>query len=174
MVELMVVVIIIGILASVAIPKYLRSVENGKADSGVAQLKMVGAANRMYAIDHGGNYVTGAQITTACNPPTVCQAGAGGAYPACDLVACKYLPTNDYTNMSYQIAAAGNLTSPSVCPLGVPGGALVACVLRNPTQSPSTPYSGWGYTMDVNGTVTCYNGGTAGCGGANGPPATAQ
>jgi type II secretory pathway pseudopilin PulG len=169
MVELMVVVIIIGILAAVAIPKYLRSVENGKADAAVAQLKMVGAANRMYAIDHNGYYVTGGAVvnSAACSNtcPTTC--------PVSDLVGCKYLPSSSYATMSYQIAAAGSGSNAgSTCPLGVTGNALVACVLR--AAGPAAPYNDWGYTMDVNGTVLCYDGATVGCGGTNGPPAPAQ
>ena len=173
LVELMVVVMIVGILAALAIPKYLKSVEMTKADSGAAQLKMVGAAARMYAIDHSGNYATGAQITTTCNSAT-CTAGKGGSYPACDLVACKYLPFNDYSNMAWQVATAGNGTSPGSCPLTGAGSAtnLVACAVRG--SAASAPYNSWGYTMDVNGVVTCYPSGTTTCSDASDPPLPSQ
>jgi hypothetical protein len=53
------------------------------------------------------------------------------------------------------------------------GGSLVACVKRNAAQNPSAAYSGWGYSMDVNGVVTCYNGAGIGCDGS-GPPSPPQ
>jgi type IV pilus assembly protein PilE len=171
MVELLVVVIIVGILAAVAIPKYTRSVENGKADSAVAMMKMVGTANRMYSIDHSGNYVTGAQIVSgspACSATT--------PYPATDLVGCKYLPISDYSNLPFQIAACGNGTpnAPNgggTCPLGLAGANLVACAKRT---GGSGIYANWGYTMDVAGVVTCYPSGTTACSGADDPPKPAQ
>jgi Tfp pilus assembly protein PilE len=167
MVELMVVVIIVGIMAAVAIPKYLKSVEMSKADSGSSQMKMVGAANRMYAIDHSGLYVSGI-INTACNTWNGGTCKGDGSSP-CDLVACKYLPANDYTNMAYQVAAGAN----AACALGG-GGGTVACALRNSSQSPSAPYNAWGYTMDVNGVVYCLPSGTNGCTGASDPPMPSQ
>jgi type II secretory pathway pseudopilin PulG len=160
MIELMVVVIIIGILAAFAIPQYLTSVENSKASSGSSLLKMVGAANRMYAIDHSGLYVSGI-IATSCGADTTCK---GDASTPCELIACKYLPSQDYDNMSYQVAAAGNGTSPGACLLGISGSGsnLVACALRatsgTSATAPGSAYCGWGYTMDVNGTVTPYGG----------------
>ena len=176
MVELMVVVVIIGILASVAMPKYMRSVENGKADSAVATLKMVGSANRMFAIDHGGNYVIGGNVsnsgTCSCNPPGPCT------YAVADLVGCKYLPASDYNNAgsAYNIAACG-LGTPNApngggtCPLGLAGNNLTACAKRN---GGSGIYASWGYTIDTQGTVLCYPSGTTACTTANDPPAPAQ
>ncbi|MBI5239505.1 MAG: prepilin-type N-terminal cleavage/methylation domain-containing protein [Elusimicrobia bacterium] len=170
LVELLVVVLIVGILAAVAIPKYTRSVENGKADAAVAQMRMVGTANRMYAIDHSGNYVTGAELASGSQ---TCSCDTACTYVAADLVGCKYLPINTYGSMAYRIAPAGNGVNPAACPMGAPAGAnLIACALRRAPAN--VPYDDWGYTMDVNGTITCYDGGTSGCGGTNGPPAPAQ
>lgn len=171
LVELIVVCVIIGILSAVAIPKYLKSVENSRADAGVAQLKMVGAASRMFSLDHSGTYVTGATLDSSCNTGA-CSCDTTCTYTACDLVRCKYLPANDYAKLTYQVAAAGSGTGPSTCPLGLAGSALVACVLRAPGAS--SPYSGWGYTMDVNGVVTCYPSGTTACSGSTDPPVPAN
>ncbi|MDD5629057.1 MAG: prepilin-type N-terminal cleavage/methylation domain-containing protein [Elusimicrobia bacterium] len=171
LVELIVVCVIIGILSAVAIPKYLKSVENSRADAGMAQLKMVGAAARMFALDHSGTYISGGALSDSCNSGT-CSCDTTCTWTACDLVRCKYLPANNYNSMPYQIAAAGNATNPSTCPLGLSGSALVACIKRR--SGASTPYSGWGYTMDVNGVVTCYPSGTTACSGATDPPMPLQ
>lgn len=170
LVELLIVVVIIGILSAIAIPRYLKSVESGKADAAVAVLRMVGTANRMYAIDHSGNYVTTGNLTSGS---AACSCTPGPCtYAASDLIGCKYLPISDYGTMSYQVQAVGSGASPSSCTLGPPGANLIACAKR---RSPAdSPYVNWGYTMDVNGTVTCYNGAAAGCGGLNSPPAPAQ
>jgi type II secretory pathway pseudopilin PulG len=164
MVELMVVVIIIGILAAMGIPQYLKSVEMSKADSGSSLMKMVGAANRMYSIDHAGAYVSG-PLTTGCDPNGACPGGGTG----CDLVACKYLPSNSYgtspsfSDVSWAVAAAGNAAGGGgACPLAVPGGSvpgggnLVACAMRG--SGASGTYAAWGYAMDVNGVITSFNG----------------
>jgi prepilin-type N-terminal cleavage/methylation domain-containing protein len=169
MVELLVVVVIVGILAAVAIPKYTRSVENGKADAAVSQLKMIGTANRMYSIDHSGYYVTGGALVSGS---AACSATCPPTCPVTDLVGCKYLPINDYGTMAYQIAACGSGINAGTCPLGLAGGNLIACAKRRAPAN--APYNGWGYTMDVNGVVLCHNSSGTGCGGADQPPAPAQ
>lgn len=176
LVELMVVVVIVGILSAVAIPRYLRSVENGKADAAASVLRMVGTANRMFSIDHSGNYVNTGTLgsgSAACScTPGPCT------YAASDLIGCKYLPISEYGTMSYQVQAVGSGSSPSSCTLGPPGAALLACVRRRAPAS--SPYINWGYTMDVNGAVLCCNGAACAtlasgtCGTGDYPPASMQ
>src|SRR5438105_2283421 len=87
LVELLVVVLLVGILAAFAVPQYMKSLENTKADDGSALMNMVGTVNRMYAMDHNGIYTSGA-ITTACTLASVTCPAAGGVADPCNLASC--------------------------------------------------------------------------------------
>jgi prepilin-type N-terminal cleavage/methylation domain-containing protein len=67
LVELMIVVIIVGILAAVAIPMYQGATERAKASEAVAALGTIRGAMRVYYAEHGtyvnANFVTDAQVT---------------------------------------------------------------------------------------------------------------
>lgn len=67
LVELMIVVIIVGILAAVAIPMYQGATERAKASEAVAALGTIRGAMRVYYAEHGtyvnANFVTGNQVT---------------------------------------------------------------------------------------------------------------
>ncbi|HAM36829.1 MAG TPA: hypothetical protein DEB40_13455 [Elusimicrobia bacterium] len=157
LIELMVVVILIGVLAAVAVPKYLRSLENGKADAAVGILNMVATTNRMYAIDHGDTYTSGA-ITNSCN-----SSGCGWSSSPCNLIGCNYLAKDDWDAKAWTVRA-DNPNSPSACG---GGGRWVACTSR---AGGNAPYASWGYAMDDTGTIYCRPSGTSACSGANDPP----
>src|SRR4051794_24336707 len=95
--ELVVVILIIGILAAFAVPQYMKSLENNKADDAAALINMVATTNRMYALDHGGSYVSGT-LTNACNNDTNCPDNTS---PQCSLIACKYLAPTDWSSKPY-------------------------------------------------------------------------
>ncbi len=67
LVELMIVVIIVGILAAVAIPMYQGATERAKASEAVAALGTIRGAMRVYYAEHGtyanGSFTDGADIT---------------------------------------------------------------------------------------------------------------
>jgi Tfp pilus assembly protein PilE len=52
LVELIVVVCITGVLASMAVPSFRRAVEQAKADQAAATLRTIWAAQRFYRLDH--------------------------------------------------------------------------------------------------------------------------
>jgi prepilin-type N-terminal cleavage/methylation domain-containing protein len=91
LVELLVTILIIGILAAVAVPQYLRTVEGGKADDAVAMTNMIGTTNKMFALDHNGSYVNG-QLTNGC--AIACDMGQ--LPNPCLLIACRYLADQDW------------------------------------------------------------------------------
>jgi len=151
LIELLVVVLIIGILASASVPSYLKSVEVAKADDAVALVNMIGTTNKMFALDHSNQYVTGNFPTT---PNTGCS---GVACPtaapynnACYLVACKYLADQNFGSKPYTFTAC----SPSGGACGTSGGSAATAGARN--KSVTAPYSGWGYAQDASGVITGY------------------
>ena len=157
LIELIVVVMIIGILTALAIPQYLKSVENSKADDAVSMLKMVGTSNRMYALDNNGTFTQGT-ITTSCGTVAACS-GSGGANSSCNLISCKYLAMQGWNLKPYSVIASnGGAAAGTTCGglSGLSSSQWVACVQRVTGASPGTgiaPYSAWGYALDVNGYI---------------------
>jgi prepilin-type N-terminal cleavage/methylation domain-containing protein len=56
LIELIIVVIIIGILAAIAIPQYLKAVERARVGKAKSMLGMIMQAEKMYAAKNSGNY----------------------------------------------------------------------------------------------------------------------
>lgn len=147
LIELVVVVLIISILASIAVPSYLKTVEVGKADAAVATMSAVAHSNRMFALDHASTYVTGSFPANGSCGSTLCP--ASGPYgDACYLVACKYMADEDWGAKPYQIAAAGNPTATASCSIAGGGTNVVACAKRKDGS-----YSAWWYAVGKDGIV---------------------
>lgn len=147
LIELVVVSLIIGILASLAVPHYLKTVEVTKAENSLGTGHLIGNAYRMYRADNPlpADALVG-QITNACN-----NTGAGVCRPVdltgCRLVRCNYVARQDWNAAAYNYFV---------------GGANAANISRKVGASPGTntaPYNGWGYTFDMAG--TCSNVGGA-------------
>ena len=153
LIELVVVVLIIGILASFGIPQYLKTVETSKADDAVSIINMIGTTNKMFALDHGGNYAYG-QLTAACGSaacPTVAPYSN-----ACALVWCKYLADQDWATRPYDYAACNGAVSASCSTAagGVGAGFQVSAAKRKATSS--APYNTWAFGMLTTGVITAY------------------
>lgn len=142
LVELLVVIVIIGVMAAYGVPRYLKSVENGKAQTAASTMIMIGTSNRMYALDHNNAYLNGT-LNNACNAAACNTASAS----VCNLIACKYMATDEWDSKDYSFT-------------GLSGGFIATAQRR------SGLYSSWGYRMATDGTVTCV----PYCGGADGPP----
>ena len=172
LIELVVTVLLIGILTSIAVPQYLRTVEVGKADDAAATVNMIATTNKMFALDHNGSYTTGSFPTnppnataTSCasvSSPVACgdgpmQAALGTALAPvpdpCYLVACKYMADQDWSDKPYVYTAGNGAVAPFT----------TGSALRGP--SATGPYVGWGYVVDVNGKISTNAGSTT-------PPAT--
>ena len=166
LIELIVVVLLIGILTSIAVPQYLNTVETGKADDAVATVNMIGTTNKMFALDHGGAYVYGPFPTAtggsgSCGgaaTPVVCKdtnmtTGLAGTPSkvsgACYLVACKYLADQDWGDKPYTYNACE--------PVAGGGGTNCAPSLTAATgrlTPASSPYNTWVYTVTQAGVIS--------------------
>ena len=103
LVEIMIVVAIIGLLAAVAIPNFVRARERAQTNACIANLKQMDGAKTLYALDSGlttGDAVTmGNLVTDYIKTTPVCPAGgtytlnAVGTNPSCDAAASHTLPS---------------------------------------------------------------------------------
>jgi len=145
--EMLVVVLIIGILAAVAVPQYMKSVETTKADDAVALVNMIGTTNKMFALDHSNTYVTGTFPTTANTGCGTVACPTSGFTNACALVWCKYLADQNFGSKPYFLYACDPTTGS--CATGGAGKTAGA-------QRKSGAYSLWGYAVDGAGVITGY------------------
>jgi prepilin-type N-terminal cleavage/methylation domain-containing protein len=161
--ELLVVVLIVGVLAAVAIPQYAKTLEDAKADDAAAIVKMIGTTNRMFQLDNE-QYVSGL-FSGDCsgNCPTPISSSPG----VCVLIQCRYLAQQDFSNKGYTFRAIAG--GAQTCSLGTRSPAkplttakFVACAKRCSGAPPctNTPrYQSWGYAMDDTGVLHAYGDG---------------
>jgi len=151
LIELLVVVLIIGILAAVSVPSYLKSVETTKADDAVALVNMIGTTNKMFALDHGNAYVTGTFPTAA---DTGCGAAACPSVApftsACTLVWCKYLSDQNFGSKPFFFYAC----DPAAGACGASGGSNATAGAKRKAGT----YAAWGYAQSGSGVITNYGG----------------
>lgn len=136
LIEMMVVVLIIGILAAISLPYYLKTVEASKATDALGVVHMLGNAYRMFQVDNPGVVLSGTLTPTAA-----CNAGACSTADtsACRLVRCNYVAAQDWDGASYTYTI---------------GGRFAAGARRRNGASPGTTnatYTGWGYNVDFSG-----------------------
>lgn len=137
LIELVVVVVIIGILTSIGVSYYHKTVESSKATDAVAIAHLLSNANRMYRADNP-NYVSG-QITDSCNSAT-CSTASGG----CKLVACGYVAKQSWDSAAYDFYVCNGGTGGSCC-----ASNITACAKRK--SGASEPYSTWTYKFTNDG-----------------------
>ncbi|MBI4802688.1 MAG: type II secretion system protein [Elusimicrobia bacterium] len=135
LIEMVVVVLIIGILASIGLPYYYKTIEASKASDAVSIGHLLANTYRMWQVDNPGGSLSG-YVTNACNGVT-CASASGG----CKLVACNYVAKQDWNAGSYTFYV---------------GGAGSASVRRN---GGTGEYASWGY--DFNNIGACTPVGTA-------------
>ena len=131
LVELMIVVIIVGILAAVAIPMYQGATERAKASEAVAALGTIRGALRVYYAEHGtyvnAAFVDNAQITVS-SILDVSDTDLLGRYFSTECYTFDGIPTA----AAYDIECLGSASTASY-------GSEVATIVRS---------------IDQNGTVT--------------------
>lgn len=113
LIELMVVVVILGVLAAIAIPSFIGYVRRARTSEAVITLGgMYGSASALYVAEHSGRQVT-STVVTACvaepnalspaAPKSIKQAFTGG--PGFDELAFK-MP--DFVYYGYGFTSIGN------------------------------------------------------------------
>lgn len=155
LIELVVVVLIIGILASFGIPQYLKTVETSKADDAVTTINMIGTVNKMFALDHNGAYAYGA-FTAACAATSTCAAMTPPYSNPCALVYCKYLADQDWASRPYEYAACNGAAAGACSTASFSVGAGLQVSAAHRKGSASNPYNTWGYAMATTGVITAY------------------
>lgn len=130
LIEVIVVVCILGVIASITLPQYQRTMETNRAISATTYIRAAANANKSYQMDRG-IYLDG-QLTDACN--TACCAGSPGCGAAannvCNLVACGYMPKTSFSNLYWKISVAPNGLNPDCTGDGVNLPDVVACGKR--------------------------------------------
>lgn len=127
LIELVVVVLIMGILASMSMPYYYKTIETSKATDSLALGQMYAAAYRMFQVDNPNTSLNGT-IDYNCNSGNC----SPGDFSGCRLIRCNYVAKQDSANASYTYSANNNGIS----------------VRRVPTSS---PYDAWGYDFNLTG-----------------------
>ncbi len=109
LIELIVVVIVIGILATVAVPQYLRATERAKSAKARHALGILAQAEKLFRADStDGQYTTCAGTAAGCGAPT----SIGGFVELTDIVGTGVAGTGD-RDWTYGIAAAGAGATPT-------------------------------------------------------------
>ncbi|NLH39400.1 MAG: prepilin-type N-terminal cleavage/methylation domain-containing protein [Elusimicrobia bacterium] len=127
LIELMVVVLIIGILTTIAVPQYRKTIDTSKAMDALSTLQMIANANRMYQLDNNA-YISG-QVTNNHL-----------------LVTRKYIASKATTDWSGQWAFYSCNTAS--CGGGGCNGGIIACA--------SNTAKGWRYEVDTVGNCRAY------------------
>lgn len=143
-IEILVVLVIVGVMTAIAVPKYQKTVETAKADEAQTLIQLVYNANRMYVLNR----------CPTTGPNFNCYTAI-----LLDLVNGGYVQDLNIANIRpYVYYAANDLKASN----------YAACAARRTGASPGTdtaPYNGWGYWINKNGSI-CGLGGAPLPGGA--------
>jgi prepilin-type N-terminal cleavage/methylation domain-containing protein len=82
LVEIMIVVAIIGLLAAIAIPNFVRARQTSQTNACINNLRIIDGANNQFALENGKT--TGFASTTALLQPYMGR-GTLGSWPSCPL-----------------------------------------------------------------------------------------
>jgi prepilin-type N-terminal cleavage/methylation domain-containing protein len=84
MIELMIVVVIVGSLTSIAVPKYIRMKEATISKEAMANVKLISAAEQVYGMEIGGFYEA-SDVPTINSELNLAVGGNNWAYTTTDL-----------------------------------------------------------------------------------------
>ncbi|MDZ4198996.1 MAG: prepilin-type N-terminal cleavage/methylation domain-containing protein [Kiritimatiellia bacterium] len=99
LVEIMIVVLIIGLLAAIAIPSFTRARSRARANTCVNNLRLIDSAKEQFAMETNLN--AGAAVTVANVSPFMRN---------------SVMPTCPEGNVAYTDTTVGNVGAPPTCP----------------------------------------------------------
>lgn len=135
LIELLIVLVIVGVLGAIAVPRYGKTIETAKADEAASLVQTAYTANKMRVLGS-------CPITQSCYTTGIVNAGSA-------LVTGNYVPNLDSPSRAYQYCAANVATTP----------AIAALARRRTGASPGTstsPYNNWGYAVSNAGVMCAY------------------
>jgi prepilin-type N-terminal cleavage/methylation domain-containing protein len=134
LIEVLVVVLIIGILATISITYYAGSVEDEKLDSAAAQVQAIASAENMYALANNGSYSGDTSVAITNNSCLItansaCPTSNSGGIPNSG----NLLAAQNWANFAYDFYGGSSscLSWATRKTSGEPGGTS------------SSPYTGW-------------------------------
>ena len=145
LIEIIVVMVIVGILTSMALPRYVKTREVSMARDAASVVFEVATVQRMREAD-GDSWLLGA-MTDACNG-VACAAAVGG----CIHVACGSMAKRGWDQFNWEHFACDTVDTTNCCVAGA-----VACGQRRVGDTPGTeqdPYKSWEYSVDSAGIFT--------------------
>jgi len=101
LVEIMIVVAIIGLLAAIAIPNFVKARATSQANACINNLRQIDAAANQFALEKGKT--TGASITLATDLTPYIKLNSSGSIPPCPAggtYACATVGTNPTCTLS--------------------------------------------------------------------------
>ena len=147
-------VMIIGILVAIALPRYTKTMETSKANTAAATVQMVGKANKMFNMDHPGSWVhttgatfTGRDCSGSCPARISTLAPGANEWDPCVLVQCGYLVNMNWNGMAYNFRPQ----DPTKNNCFAQSWRKNSATLNPGTGTDQTPYSGWQYRMNLRG-----------------------
>ncbi len=156
LIELLVTVLIVGVLASIAVPQYMKAVEVSKANAASARVVMLAGAVRSYVTDFPmvTNFTSAGPLSDACNQQC-CYDGSNcttGLGDPCQLVACGYITQRAFDCQPYLYyvgSGSGGLPCSGgkaayACAQRQTSGGGGSCVSSS-VETSWSPYNGWGY-----------------------------
>lgn len=153
LVELLTAILIVGVLAAIAVPQYLKATESAKASAAASRTAMIAGAARAYLTDFpmvsafaGNGPLSNACNSQCCYDGSNCTSNLGDP---CQLVACGYVSMHDFDCQAYQYYVGNGGGS-------LPGASLssYASAVRRTQRGKScsnadvasiAPYTGWSY-----------------------------
>ena len=148
LIEVVVVTMIIGILASLAVPQTLKIMESAKLQDAIGMSRIVSNAVRMANLDYPNTLNISTmygKLVTASSAGT-CSA-SGPSANVSDLTNCRYIASQDWDNMAYVYYACNSSTGGGG---GCCAAGLTSCATRKAAGSYGD-FSKWEVTIALNG-----------------------